>query len=162
MSVRSQSDSAFATYSVGEKVTVLYQPGKADQARIENFFGQYSSAIISGLFGIIFGFVSGLILFMSAQARRWRRLALATGKPVKAKVIEVRIDPSFRVNGRNPWVIVAEYQEENQGRKFVFTSEFLWINPESYYPVGSEVTVFYLPENPSTYALVLDKIPETP
>lgn len=115
---------------------------------------------IFGLLGIIFILVAGLVLFLPALGKRRRRLALTTGISVKAKVTEVRI-ASFKVNARHPWIIVAEHQDENLGRTFTFTSEHLWTDPTSYYPVSSTVTVFYLPQNPSIHAFVLDKIPET-
>ena len=103
-----------------------------------------------------------MYIIIPALEWRQRQLILTTGTPVKAKVIEVRIDASFRGNSGKPWVIVAEYKDEKQRRKLAFTSEFLWIDPTSYYPVGSEVTVYYLFEKPSECVFVLGKIPETP
>jgi Protein of unknown function (DUF3592) len=162
VSFRSQTTAHSPDYSAGAKVTVLYQPGKAEQARIENLFEQYFTPICLGILGAACVAISGLYLIIPAQEWRRRQLVLTTGTPAKAKVIEVRIDASFRGNSGKPWVIVAEYQDGKQRRKLAFTSEFLWIDPTSYYPVGSEVTVYYLPENPTSYAFVLDKIPETP
>jgi len=108
----------------------------------------------------LFVLVASLILVLPALGKRRRRLALTTGISVEAKVAEVR-STSFKVNGRHPWIIVAEHQDEDLGRKLAFTSEYLWTDPTSYYPVSSTVTVFYLPQKPSIHAFVLDKIPET-
>jgi Protein of unknown function (DUF3592) len=159
---RSESIAHAPDFSVGAKVTVLYQLGKAEQARIENLFEQYFPPICLGIFGAACVVISGLYLIIPAQEWRRRQLVLTTGTPVKAKVIEVRIDASFRGNSGKPWVIVAEYKDEKHRRNHAFTSEFLWIDPTSYYSVGSEVTVYYLPQEPTKYAFVLDKIPETP
>jgi hypothetical protein len=156
---RTQSTSSSVPHFVGEKVTVLYQSGRAEQARIHSFFGQYLLAIILGFLGIIFGAISSLLLLIPIQRGRRRRLAMTTGTPVKATIIEVRNDLSMSVNGRNPWVIVAEHRDENLSRNVTFTSEYLWVSPEKYYPVASEVTVYYLPQQPSICAFVLDKIP---
>ena len=115
---------------------------------------------VFGLLGLIFVLVAVLVFILPALGKRRRRLALTTGISVKAKVTEVRIT-SFKVNGRHPWIIIAEHQDENLGCKLTFTSEYLWSDPTSYYPVNSTVTVFYLPQKPSIHAFVLDKIPET-
>jgi|ERR1043165_1140700 hypothetical protein len=115
---------------------------------------------VFGLLGLIFVLVASLVFILPALGKRQRRLALTIGISVNAKVTEVRIS-SFKVNSRHPWIIVAEHQDENLGRKFTFTSEYLWTDPTSYYPVSSTVTVFYLPQKPSIHAFVLDKIPET-
>jgi hypothetical protein len=115
---------------------------------------------VLGLLGLIFVLVASLVLFLPALGKRRRRLALTTGISVKAKVTEIRIT-SFKVNGRHPWIIVAEHQDEDLGRKLTFTSEYLWTDPTNYYPVSCSVTVFYLPQKPSIHAFVLDKIPET-
>lgn len=141
-------------------VWLLYQPGQGEQARIDSFPEQYLLPGIFGLLGLIFVFVAVLVLLLPLLAKRRRRLALTTGISVKAIVTEVRMT-SFKVNGRHPWIIVAEHQDENLGRKLTFTSEHLWTDPTSYYPVSSSVTVFYLPHKPSIHAFVLDKIPET-
>jgi hypothetical protein len=115
---------------------------------------------VFGVLGAIFVLVASLVLILPALGKRRRRLALTTGISVQAKVTQVRII-SFKVNGRHPWIIVVEHQDEDLGRKLTFTSEHLWTDPTSYYPVNSTVTVFYLPQKPSIHAFVLDKIPET-
>ena len=99
---------------------------------------------VFGLLGLIFVLVASLVLILPALGKRRRRLALTTGVSVKAKVTEVRIT-SFKVNGRHPWIIVAEHQDEELGRKLTFTSEYLWTDPTSYYPVSSTVTSLLSP-----------------
>lgn len=73
------------------------------------------------------------------------------GTPVKAKVTELRFDHSRSVNGKNPWVVVAEYQDDELTRRLVFTGQYLWSNPQADYPVGGDVTVSFLPQKPSVY-----------
>lgn len=158
--IRSRTGSSPPAFSVGQKVTVLYQPGAAEQGVIENFWEQYLLAALSGLLGTVFAAVGGGFLLVPALARRRRRLALTMGTPVQAKVIEVRLRRSTSSNGRHPWVIVAEYQDESLNRKLAFTSLSLWVNPEAQYQVGSAVTVYYLPDKPWIYAFELERLPE--
>lgn len=65
--VRSRTASFPPAYSVGDKVVVLYQPGQAQQARIEVFWEQYLLPIISGALAIVFGAVAATILICLHQ-----------------------------------------------------------------------------------------------
>jgi hypothetical protein len=107
-----------------------------------------------------YGGIGGSMIVFPTLAKRKRRKAFEMGIPVQAKVIEVRQETSTQVGGRSPWVILAEYRDASLERTFAFTSHNIWINPESHYPVGSDVTVYYLPDKPSVYAFQLDKLPE--
>ena len=71
----------------------------------------------------------------------------------------MRCKNSVRTNGRCPWVVQATYTDDDK-RAFVFTSETTWIDPTTFYPVGGEVTVFYVEDEPKVNAVVLDKLPE--
>jgi hypothetical protein len=62
------------------------------------------------------------------------------------------------------WIIVAEVADKNLGKEGVFTSHAFandprtnryWANPKRDYPIGSEITVYYLPENPRNHAFDL-------
>jgi hypothetical protein len=79
---------------------------------------------------------------------------------VQAKVITIRRDESVTVNSRSPWVIDAEFKDEITGQTVRCTSHYLWANPALQYPVGTEVTVYYLPDQQAKYAFQLDKTDE--
>jgi hypothetical protein len=137
-------------YDVGEKVTVLYAPGHPDDARIESTFEQF---IFPGIFlGLgVLGLLIGLaMLIVPGVTARRHQQALARGRLVKARVVRVHNDTP-PVRGRSPWVIVAEYRDPESGKTLVFKSPPIWNDPEARYPVGSEVQVVYLPDNPAMY-----------
>lgn len=116
MEFRSQREAVSPIhFEVGEKVPVLFQPGKGEQARIQNFFEQYFLAILFGLMGTAFLVVSGAALIIPGRGWHRRQLILTAGVSVKAEVIEIRIDRSIR-SGQNSWIIVAEYQDEKLPR----------------------------------------------
>ena len=93
------------------------------------------------------------------RGQRRRERALSFGRPVQAKVTSVYFDTTLRVNGRSPWVIAATF-DDSSGRKLEFKSERLWYDPTPYYPNGSEVTVYFLDDDPRVNAFQLDKLPE--
>lgn len=63
--VRSRTASSPPAFAVGEAVTVLYEPGRADQARIEAFSEQYLLVSIFGGLGMVFTVVGLGILYFT-------------------------------------------------------------------------------------------------
>jgi Protein of unknown function (DUF3592) len=143
-------------FSVGDRVTVLYPPERPEQARIGSLSEQYLGPLIFGGLGLIFATTGGGFLLASALRWRRRRRALALGTPVQATVIEVRQDTRLTFNGQSPWVIVAEYHDDRLGEAHAFISHWLWDNPLDRHPIGSEVMVYYLLEEPRVYAVQID------
>lgn len=150
------------SYTAGEKVTVIYPPERPEEGRIDSFGQAYLGALISGGLGLVFGGIGGGILLVQIRAARRRERALALGTRVQAKVTSIFLRTSVRVNGRSPWVIEATFNEGSgaMSKSYLFTSDSIWIDPEPFYPVGSDVTVCYLEEEPGVNAFVLDKLPE--
>jgi hypothetical protein len=60
----------------------------------------------------------------------------------------------------SPWYVVAEADEELD-RKAIFASHYLWANPQTFFPIGSKVTVYRHPEKPAKYAFQFEELPET-
>ncbi len=148
------------SYHVGEKVPVRYQAGQLEDGRIDT---ASESFLLPGVFtgvGSLFACIGLAMLLVPALNRRRRSRILNDGTPVQAKVIEVRHDTSTKINGQSPWVLVAEFKDEISGNDFAATSQWIWVNPEPHYPVGSEVTVYYMPDNPRKNTFKLDKLPE--
>jgi hypothetical protein len=147
-------------YRAGDKVSVLYPASSPESAQIDSFFESYFLPTLMGGIGLPFGVIGGAFLFVTVRAARRRARALALGQKVAATVTAINKDTSVRSNGRSPWYLEATYADPESGKSYLFTSESVWTNPEATYPVGSEVTVFYLVEDPKTNAVVLDKLPE--
>jgi hypothetical protein len=146
-------------FKKGEKVTVLYPEGDPDAGEIDSFIQGYLAPLILGSFGVVFGGIGFGMLGAYLRARARRARALAKGRKVTAKVLSVHQDPTVRTNGRCPWVVQATYTDDDK-RAFVFTSETTWLDPTAFYPVGGDVTVFYVEDEPKVNAVVLDKLPE--
>jgi hypothetical protein len=144
-------------HRVNDRVTVFYWPGEPEAAVISGFAEWYLRPLICGAFGFFFLAVGGGFLWGPAWFARRRQRIIAEGVGVQAKVIAIRRDPSLRVNGRSPWVIVAEFKDEITGQTIPCTSHYLWSDPAPEYPVGGEVTIYHLQDQPAKYAFLLDK-----
>jgi len=101
-----------------------------------------------------------LIPVLRARKRQWIR---ATGIPIKAKVIEIRHDTTLGLQTTwddwSPWFIVAE-ADEGFERKATFASHYLWVNPQVFFPIGSEVIVYCRPGKPTDYAFQFEEPPK--
>jgi hypothetical protein len=143
-------------HHVNDKVTVFHWPGRPEVAVIDGFAECFLRPMILGGFGVFFLAIGGGFLWGPAWFARKRQHIIAEGVPVQAKVIAIRRDESVKVDHQSPWVIVAEFKDEVTGQSVPCTSHYLWTDPASEHPVGSEVTVYHLQDQPGKYAFQLD------
>ncbi|AXK71235.1 hypothetical protein DWG18_02320 [Lysobacter sp. TY2-98] len=77
---------------------------------------------------------------------RYRRIVfigemMRTGRRVKARVIQVQLDTSLEVNGRNPFRIVAQAQDPSSKEMHVYKSWSIGFDPSEFLGTG-EITVY--------------------
>src|SRR5262245_53982730 len=158
--IKGQIGSKPAAHAVNDAVTVCYRPHDPEHALIGTFRELYLIAtILSGIGAVLVG-IGGGFLWVPGWLRRKRERIIAEGISAQAKVVDIFIDRSLRVNGRSPWVIVAEFQDPITGETIRCKSHYLWEAPDGQYRVGGPVTVFYLPDRPQKCAFQLDKLSE--
>lgn len=148
-------------HKVHDRVTVFYWPDKPENAVICNFLELYLQPIVAGGMGLILLAIGGGFLWGPAWFARRRQRVILDGLPVQARVVAVRIDRSVTVNDQSPWIIVAVFKDDVSGQPIECTSHYLWADPTPQYPVGCEVTIYYLQGQPQKHAFQLDKLPET-
>jgi hypothetical protein len=148
-------------HHVDDRVTIFYWPSKPEDAVIAGFAEWYLRPIILASFGLVFLAIGGGFLWGPAWFARKRQRILAEGVPIQATVIAIRQDTSLEVNEQSPWVIDAEFKDEITGQTVACTSHYIWSDPKREYPVGSKVTVYYLPDELDKYAFQVEKIEKT-
>lgn len=144
-------------YSVNDKVTVYYIPGNPQHAIIDSLAERYLLASVLYGFGAFFLGLGGGCLWLPAWLAHRRQGIVTAGIPTRAKVVEIHIDRSLKVDGKSPWVIVAQFKDELSDQLITCTSHYLWEDPKWQYPPGSEVVVYHLPNRPDKCAIQLDK-----
>ncbi len=147
-------------YSVGAPVTIYYLSEDPREAIIDSFVERYLLAAIFGGIGSIFLAIGVCFWLVPAMIVRKRTRIIADGVPVQAKVVEVHVDRSLKINDRSPWVIVAQFKDELTDQVIVCKSHYLWDDPSFRFPIGSEVTVYHLQDRPDKYAFQLEKTEE--
>ncbi|KPQ01905.1 DUF3592 domain-containing protein [Marinobacter sp. HL-58] len=147
---QSSSGSNPASYSRGERVSVLYLPGEPESARIDGFFSLWGGALILGIIGGSF-FLVGTLMILVPLIRKGRGAKLReSGQLVMASFRSVEQNTSLVMNGQSPYRIVTQWQDPATANIHVFRSENLWFDPTEHIP-GESIPVYIRPDNPKRY-----------
>ena len=147
------------SYAVGEKVDVLYAPGDPNQARINGFGSLWFGSLILGGLGAVFSAIGFGILIASRLGKRRRDWLMAYGTEIQADFQSVERNTSLKVNGKNPWRIVAQWQNPEDGRVHVFNSENLWFDPTTFVKT-KQLKVLLDPKNSKRYHVDISFLPQ--
>lgn len=146
-------------YSVGERVEVLYRPGQADRASIKGFVSLWLGATIAGVLGLLFVLVGlGVWTYGRMEDRQVESLR-RHGRLIQARYEGVERNLRIRVNGRHPYVIVAQWQDPVSKAVHLFRSENIGFNPEEYVH-SKTITVYIDAKNPAKYAMDTSFLPK--
>lgn len=155
----SSSSSNPPSYSSGEAVTVLYQPLFPEQAKIKGFFSLWGAVMILSIMGSVFFFIGFTVIRLGMKKVKQIEHLKSHGVPVKAKFLAVEINGTFKVDGRSPYQISAQWQDPNTSKVHVFTSENLWFDP-TLHITQDEITVLIERDNPEKYYMDTSFLPE--
>lgn len=146
-------------YDVGEIVDVLYDPDDPHDARIDGAFSLWFLPIFLSIFGLIFTGIATALFMVGFMLNRKRQYLATHGEPVEAKYTGVEKNTSLKVNGKNPYNVIGQWQNPATGEIHLFKSENLWYNPEEYIEVET-VTVLIAPGNPKKYLMDTEFLPK--
>lgn len=147
-------------YEVGQSLPVLYDSKDPYESSLEtdNLFDYYSGALIFGFLGFVFsGLGFGMILF-GIFKKNEKEFLLRQGQVIYAKFQEVALNSSLKVNGRSPFIILAQWQNPQTQEIHFFKSENLWFDPRNYVKI-EEIKVYIDPNNPKKYYLDISFLP---
>jgi hypothetical protein len=146
-------------YDVGEEVSVLYDPAKPTDAKIDAFWQVHFVTVVLGGIGSLFFIVgAGLILTQMVSRRRRERLQ-AMGRRITTQIQGVDLDTSVRVNDRHPFCITSQWLNPDTGQMHVFRSEGLWYDPTDLL-TGETIDVLIDPSDPKKYYVDVSFLPK--
>ncbi|SHO56934.1 DUF3592 domain-containing protein [Vibrio quintilis] len=156
---KSSTGSNPPSFSRGENVEVVYRPDLPEHAEIYSFFHLWLGPLIFGILGGLF-FLTGVGFFIfSLFGNRKKNYLKQHGTPVTARFQQVEMNTSLELNGRHPYVIIAQWQNPQTSQLHVFKSENLWFDPTDI--ITDELTVLIEPGNPAKYYMNIPGQPET-
>lgn len=146
-------------YSKGDKVEVLYEASKPEQAKVKGLFSVWGATIIFGFLGFITFSCGCFVIFRDIYKSNQAAQLLVSGTPIKAKIENIRLNKRVRVGSKNPFQIHAQWQNPRNQKVYLFKSENIWFNPE-YYVDKDEITVFIDRRNPKKYYMDISFLPK--
>jgi hypothetical protein len=111
------------------------------------------------LMASFFSAFAGALLYIFRSQNGKDKYLLSFGIKLEAKVRSIDVVEWLTVNGRHPFVVVAEWTDPRSGDLHEFTSKRLWRDPSPYLAPGQAVPVYVEQGNYKKY--VLDLPPET-
>ncbi len=155
----SSSGSNPPSYSTGETVEVLYQIGAPNKARINGFFDLWGGAIILAGLGAVF-FIIGfsILIFTHLKNKRIDHLK-RNGSPIWVTFQSVELNSSYKVNGKSPYQIHAQWQNPSTSETHIFSSDNIWFDPSEYIK-DKELTVLIERDNPKNYYMDTSFLPK--
>ena len=146
-------------YQVGETVPVLYLETNPYAAKLNSFFSLWGGALILGGLGAVFLLIGGGMILVPLRRNRVDDYLVHEGVPVDADIQSVGINTGVSVNGRNPFRIVAQWQDPATSRVYVFESHNIWFDPSSFIK-EKRIRVFVDRANPKKYYVDVSFLPQ--
>jgi hypothetical protein len=147
------------SYSQGESVEVLYEPGAPRDARINGFDSLWLGPTIVGGIGSIFFLIGGGIALASALQGRKVEYLTQNGTRILTTFQSVELNTSLTVNGRHPFRVFTQCANPSTSEIHVFKSDNLWFDPSPHIK-DRAITVFIEPGNPKKYYVDLSFLPK--
>lgn len=156
---QSTAGSSPASYTVGENVEVLYVSQKPQEAKIKGFMDVWFLVVIFGVFGVVFTLLGGVFLSIDIGKIKRRKWLLQNGLRIETKIDRSELNASVSVNGKNPYVIISQWQDPATQKIYLFESEDIWFNPEQYVK-NRTVPVLVDPKNYKKYYMDISFLPK--
>lgn len=121
----------------------------------------YFTLIFPGV-GLIFAILGGTGIAVKVNKKRREKELKENGDVIFGTYVETVKNVAYSVNGRNPYNIVCEWINPEDGKKYLFDSENLWINPQKIIQDRNINTfrIYIKPGNIKQYVIDVDEIKE--
>lgn len=110
----------------GKEIEIYYDinnPSKIGVKSIDLVF-----LIFPGI-GSIFLVIGGVGIIIKGRRKALEKKLMSYGDKVFAKIIDVCNNTRYTVNGRHPYVIICQWNNEIDGKEYIFKSGNLWFDP---------------------------------
>lgn len=144
-----------SSWSVGDTITVYTKP---DEPQIVKSTLPPIFFVIFGLVGGVFAVLGFIMLLKSLQLKKKKKQLIENGLTLSAEIIDFYPNTRIMVNGQNPYIVVAQYDEFGQKHRFV--SGNVWERLNNNY-IGEQVTIYYEHNNMNNYYVDVDTLLES-
>lgn len=148
------------SFRVDEQVDILYDPKNPGNARIKSFGSLWLLPLIFGAFGTIF---MGIGLGIFAHRRKKEELNVwlqRNGRVLEAPLSQVELDTTLSVNGRHPFILLAQWHDTHKNEVYVFKSDSIWYDPTPYLTQDQCLRVLHDPQDLNRYMVDISFLPQ--
>jgi hypothetical protein len=154
----SRTGSIPARNRVGDEVPLTINPDSPHEFLSDDFFDRWFVSIILGFFSMFMIVPGGIGLYYISSKLNKKKWLELNGTTIEAQVLDVSLNTSYRVNGKNPYRIKAQWLNPRTNSIYTFYSDNLWYDPSSF--LSDSIRVKLDINNPLTYYVILDNIPK--
>lgn len=147
------------SYSVNEKVEVIYNPESPNNAKIKSFFSIWGGVTMLGILGAILFATGGSVIYYNVKRNNILKYLKQNGTRIESDFQSVQINNSLTVKGRNPYTIVSQWQNPETSELHIFTSDNIWFDPTEFIKTD-EIKVLIDRKNPKKYSVDLSFLPK--
>lgn len=141
---REFSDVRLGTYTSsmyeGKEITLKVDP--ENPRRVSTPHSNMIAGIMLAVMGVVFALIGIIPTVLGIKKAAKKKELQQQGRYIYAIVERVDINYGYRVNGRHPFVIYCNHQDEYSGVTYKFKSDNLWTDPYPHLQQGSQVRVF--------------------
>ena len=145
-------------YSVGEKVQIYYDPANPADAGLAGVNSMLGTIICGGI-GLVFIFLGGIIFWLNAKGGGDKAL-MQNGRKISADIMEVGLNTSFEMNGKNPFKIHCQWLNPSDNTVYEFNSKNIWFDPSHYMNDRKKIDVYIDFNNPKKYFMDISFLPK--
>lgn len=124
----SSTSSNPAAFDRGESVTVMYDPAKPGQAKIDSFGQRFLLPLIFVGMGSVFAIIGGVMVFLFLRRKKTIARLKSSGIRIEADFTSCDIDRSVKLNNRSPFRVYAQAKHPATGQLASFKSDPIWLN----------------------------------
>ncbi|WKB82449.1 DUF3592 domain-containing protein [Cellulophaga lytica] len=147
------------SYSINEKVDVLYNADTPNKAKIKGFFSLWGLSTILGGIGLIFTLIGVGIIASGLKKKKLHNYLKQHGTKIESDFQNVTLNTSLAVNGRNPFVVVSQWLNPKTSELHIFTSDNIWFDPTDFIKT-EKINVLIDRDNPKKYVVDLSFLPK--
>ncbi|MBR3824066.1 MAG: DUF3592 domain-containing protein [Lachnospiraceae bacterium] len=133
----------------GKEITLKVDPENPGKVKTPHSY--MIAGIILAVLGVIFALIGIISAVIGIKKSAKKKELLQQGRYICAVVERVDMNYNYYVNGRHPYVIYCNYQDEYSGVLYRFKSDNMWTDPYPFLQQGSNVRVYVDGQDYSKY-----------
>lgn len=124
----SRLNSYSSNFYEGKEIEIYYDKDNPNKVGVKSL--DLLCLLFPGI-GLIFAVIGGTVLVIKWNKKRVDNNLKKTGEVIYANYVETVLNSSYSVNGRHPYYIICEWNNPEDGKKYLFKSQNIWMNPEN-------------------------------